>query len=192
MKIEKSRRVVESRPVCMDLKTRILQTITTFKRIRRERESKQWLTLIFSRNFKIVVSFSFQSRLNIKKKFPRSGKYVVLVQYFTTYPNTQFLDLYVTAREQSFVRFRLPSCKYTFGCRTVGLTINGAVGTIDLKADVEYRLTAVTSQRGDIAVVSYIQSRHLGITAAGGGGGELVLPDQTGLAEDVPDGHFSR
>ena len=98
-----------------------------------------------------------QSRLSIRKKVPKTGKYVVLVQYFTTKPNTQFLDLYMNTKpRRSFARFRLPSCKYTFGCRTVGLTVNGAVQTVDLKADVEYELMAVTNSRGSIAVDSFI------------------------------------
>ena len=79
-----------------------------------------------------------------------------MTQYFTTDPGTQFLDLYANARdrERIFARFRLPSCKYTFGCRTVGLTIYGAVQIMDLEADVEYELTAVTGQRANVAVVS--------------------------------------
>ena len=80
----------------------------------------------------------------------------MLTQYFTTNPRTQFLDLHVRARGRgrSFARFRLPSCKYTFGCRTVGLSVYGAVQTMDLQEGVEYELTAVTSQRGNVAVVS--------------------------------------
>ncbi|XP_028412186.1 laminin subunit alpha-like, partial [Dendronephthya gigantea] len=97
-----------------------------------------------------------QSRMSVKTRVPESGKYVVLVQYFTTHPRTQFLDLYVRAREQSFARFRLPSCKYTFGCRTVGLTVHGAVQPIDMKANVDYVLTALTSPSGNVAVDSFI------------------------------------
>ena len=93
--------------------------------------------------------------MSIRKKVPKSGKYVVLVQYFTTSSRTQFLDFYASGgnNARNFARFRLPSCKYTFGCRTVGLTINGAVETFNLEGDVEYQFTAVTNREGNIAVV---------------------------------------
>ena len=40
---------------------------------------------------------------------------------------------------------------------------------------------------------AWLQHRNLGMTAGGGGvGGELVLPDQKGVAEVVPDGNFRR
>ena len=43
-----------------------------------------------------------------------------------------------------------------------------------------------------LPVFRNVQGRNFGITARGGGGGELVLPDQKGVAGVVPDGHFSR
>ena len=97
----------------------------------------------------------FQNRLNVPDvKVSKSGKYVVLVQYFTTHPRTQILDLYLRRPgERSLARFRLPSCKYTFGCRTVGLSLNGAVEVLDLKADTPYLLTAITGKQGELALV---------------------------------------
>jgi hypothetical protein len=43
---------------------------------------------------------------------------------------------------------------------------------------------------GLTVLLNYLPGRNFGITA-GGGGSELVLPDQKGVAEVVPDEHFS-
>ena len=85
---------------------------------------------------------------------PKSGKYVMLLQYFTTHDFTQILDTSLKdSSERKYARFRISSCKYTFGCRTVGLTYDGGVSVMDLKSDRSYYLHAIKGAKGDLVVV---------------------------------------
>jgi len=102
------------------------------------------------------VSFP-QKRITADFNIPKSGKYVIVIQYYHPSDNTAKMNVYLRYPQGTQIgEFNLQSCNYRFGCRQVAVDNTGVVKVFDVS---ELRRMVVTLLARDssspIAVVMH-------------------------------------
>lgn len=78
------------------------------------------------------VSFP-QNRVTADFNIPKSGKYVLVIQYYHPSDNKAKMNVYLRySQGTQRGEFNLQSCNYRFGCRQVAVDNTGAVKVFDV------------------------------------------------------------